>query len=73
VSPSEGGSGACLLNNLISFLSMLISLAHSRQGNNPCQHLDEQQHRTTAEDTREPIQLGAVEPDAAAHVQRLPK
>jgi hypothetical protein len=57
VSPSEGGSGFGLLNMLISFLSMLISLPRSHESHNPCQHLDHQQQHTEAESCHEHIQL----------------
>jgi hypothetical protein len=67
---SAGGSAGGFLNILISFLNIPISLPHSPQGNNPCQHLDDQQQRTEAEDPHQRIQLFTVELYAATHVQR---
>ena len=70
MSPSDGGSGVDLLNILISFLSMLISLPRSHECHNPCQHLDHQQQRTEAEDRHQRIQLLTVEIGTTTHMQR---
>jgi hypothetical protein len=66
----RGGAGDGLLNMLISFLSMLISLPRNGQGNTPWQHLDNPKQRTDAKDAHQHIQLVSVELDAAAHMQR---